>query len=116
MIEIKNSRDRVIRRSANLRGLRAHINENTVKYVVIAPKATSTGSQHVTGIAGGYMTVYFENGQWCHCEWASYGVLCRSLRYWRGLYGVKLYLCSDKENCLGEIGYSNNYLETHKCF
>lgn len=110
MVEIKDSDGKVVRRSANLRGLRAHIGQNWVKLVSIKPIGTPRdGARPYVG-CDGELTVQFGNGDTCTCDWASFTILCESLINWRNLYGAKLEVCGLPS---GEVECKNEELNRH---
>lgn len=89
----------VISRSKNLAGLRRWISGHSVASVFI----------HKYKDGSGYLCVKFHGGDHCTTTFASYSVLCHTLRHWRNLYGAKLFISGTQSD---PVHYGNPDLAT----
>lgn len=98
--EIYNNQGQVIRKSQNLRGIRRHASKVIASKVMI-----SKHNDH-----SGHLCITFNNGDNYTTHFASYEVLCLSLRNWRSLYGTPLEVAGNP--CM-TVGYNNPYLKQY---
>jgi len=83
MLVIRKPDGTILSQSANLRGIRREVGRNIVKVVAIDK----------IGAGEGKLAILFDNGNSFETNFASYGMLCWSVRLWRNLYGAPLIVC-----------------------
>jgi hypothetical protein len=111
MLEIHDGNGKVISRSQNLRGIRrylsSHIPESVFIWEVKRIVNDKSGKESL-----GTLDINFQDGSGFSCEWNSFAVLCRVLRYWRNLYGTPLWI--DGKH-YGVISCHNRKLVSRSC-
>lgn len=108
MIYIYNKDSEVVSKSKNLRGIRRAVGTFPVEFVRIYKAADGSGVMRVEFKKYVNTTMFsLLYPSYCVIPWGSFAVLCNSLRNWRNLYGVKLYVNGISQ---GLIGYDNAIL------
>ncbi len=101
MEQIIDKDGKVIQQSKNLRGIRSYVGKNRIDHVTIQLRAEGKG----------FLRIDFKDRSSFSTFFASYAVLCCTLRNWRNLYGANLYTYHGMDHCdLGKIEYHNEYL------
>ncbi len=84
-VTIRDKNDEAISKSRNLRGLRRAVGYRMVYKVSIDRWSNGEGK----------LCVIFINRDSCEVNFASYSVLCDTVRKWNNLYGVPLFVKGD---------------------